>query len=206
MPSIQFGHDEDHDFRIRIPGESSAERIVRLRNRRRKIEADARAEAILRKTAGQKPYWVKCDVKGFPTGSRLYLWGSALRGYSHALDCSIVDLNKQPHTAIEAIRRRLDEAWEYVDYKLHDHAFEKHLKQILKNKRHLLKNRIEANKERPKTCTPEHWENMKLLIKHPEKIAEAERLKTVRGCNQTSSARGEESIRERLVCERDYVL
>ena len=54
--------------------------------------------------------------------------------YSHALDFSIVDLHNQPATAIEAIRRRLDESWEYVDYNLHDMAFEKHLKQILRTK------------------------------------------------------------------------
>jgi hypothetical protein len=181
------------------------DRTVRLRARRRKIEADARAEASFRKSAGKKPYWVRCNARGNPIGNRSYLWAMALRGYSHALDFSIVALHDQPATAIDAIRRRLDESWEYVDYNLYDIAFEKHLKQILKNKRYLIKSRIEDNKGKPRTCTQEHWENMKLLIKHPEKIAEAERLKAARGCLQTTlrSAHGEEFIREGLVSERD---
>ena len=203
IPAIQFGAEGEDDFRVRIPGESAAERTVRLRARRRKIEADARAEAVLRKATGKKPYWVRCNARGSPTGSRLYLWGAALRGYSHALDFSIVDLHDQPATAIEAIRRRLDESWEYVDYNLHDMAFERHLKQILKNKRYLIKSRLEGNKGKPRTCTQEHWENMKLLIKHPDKIAEAERLKVARGCQGTTSrsGHGEDFIREGLVSD-----
>jgi hypothetical protein len=181
------------------------DRTVRLRARRRKIEADARAEASLRKAVGKKPHRVRSNARGNPTGNRSYLWATALRGYSHALDFNIVDLHNQLATAIDAIRRRLDESWEHVDYNLHDIAFEKHLKQILKNKKYLIKNRIEGNKGKPRTCTQEHWENMKLLIKHPEKIAKAKRLKAARGCLQTTSRRahGEEFIREGLVNERD---
>ena len=163
---------------------------VRSRVGRKKIEVDARVEAILRKTARNKPYWVRCNAREFPTGNRLYLWGATLLGYSHALDFSIVDLHDQPATTIEAIRHQLDESWEYVDYNLYDSGSEKHLKQILKNKRYLIKSRIEGNKGKPRTYIQEHWENMKLLIKHLEKIAEVERLKAMHGCQQTTSRSG----------------
>jgi hypothetical protein len=70
---------------------------------------------------------------------------------------------------------------------LSNKAFKIYLKMSLKNKRHNLKVQIESWKERPKTCTPMHWENMKAMIYNPSKVEAVVELKVVRGCQQNPS-------------------
>jgi hypothetical protein len=64
-------------------------------------------------------------------------------------------------------------SWECIDYPLSNKAFKIYLKMSLKNKRHNFKVWIESRKERPKTCTPTHWENMKVMIYNLSKVEEA---------------------------------
>jgi hypothetical protein len=71
-----------------------------------------------------------------------------------------------------------------------DKAFKIYLKINLKNKRHNLKVWIESKKERPQTCAPMHWENMKVMICDPFKVEEATQLKVARGCQQNPSCLG----------------
>jgi hypothetical protein len=92
---------------------------------------------------GKKPYWVRCNVKGRPIGSIIYMLRSTLRGYSHGLDPSIIEVD-DPLIAITIILDKLAESWEYVDYYLSNKAFKIYLKMSLKNKRHNLKVQIES--------------------------------------------------------------
>ncbi len=100
------------------------------------------------------------------------MWGSTFRGYSHGLDLSIREVDDHPLTVVIAIQDRLVKSQEYIDYPLSDKAFMIYLKMNLKNKRHNLKVWIEYGKEHPKTCTPMHWENMKVMIRDPFKVEE----------------------------------
>jgi hypothetical protein len=56
---------------------------------------------------GKKPYWVRCDAKGKPIGSRRYMWGSSLRKYSHRFDPSMIEVDDHPLITVTAIWDRL---------------------------------------------------------------------------------------------------
>ncbi len=88
------------------------------------------------------------------------------------MDLSIIEADDHPFIVVIAIWDILAKSWEYIDYPLLDKAFKIYLKTSLKNKRHNLKVWIEFKKECPKTCTPTHWENMKVMIRDPSKVEE----------------------------------
>jgi hypothetical protein len=115
---------------------------------RRRIELVTKAEALIRKMYGKIPYWVRCDGKGKPIGSRRYMWGSIFRRYSHGVDLSIIEVDDHPLITITTISDIIVESWEYIDYPLSDKAFKIYLKTSLKNKRHDLKVWIESRKEK----------------------------------------------------------
>jgi hypothetical protein len=139
---------------------------------------------------GKTPYWVRCNGKGKPIGSRRYMWGSILRRHSHGLDPNIIEVDDHPLIAVTTIWDIMAKSWEYIDYPLSDKAFKIYLKTSLKNKRHNLKVWIESRKKYPKTCTPTHWENMKGMICNLSKVEEATQLKVTRGCEQNPSCLG----------------
>jgi hypothetical protein len=149
---------------------------------------------------GKKLYWVRCDGKGKPIGSRRYIWGSIFRRYSHGLDPNIIEVNDHPLVAFTTIWDIMAKSWRYIDYPLSNKAFKIYLKTILNNKRHSLKVWIESRKKRPKTCTPTHWENMKAMIHDLFKVEEATRLKVSRRCEQNPSCLGhvEDEIQTRF--------
>jgi len=64
-------------------------------------------------------------------------------------------------------------------------AFKIYLKTNLKNKKQNLKVWIESKKKCPKTCTPMHWENMKVMIRDPFKMEEVAQLRVARRCQQS---------------------
>ncbi len=78
-------------------------RATRLWACGRRIEPGTKAKAFIRKVNGKKPYWVWCDAKGRPIGSRRYMWGSIFRRYSHGLDPSIIEIDDHPFIVVTAI-------------------------------------------------------------------------------------------------------
>jgi hypothetical protein len=118
--------EDEEEYLGRLLGESIIIRATRLRARRRRIDFVARVEALIHKVNGKKPSWVQCDVKGRPIGSRRYMSRSTLKGYSHGLDPSIIEVD-DPLIVVTAIWDRLAESWENVDYPLSNKAFKIYL-------------------------------------------------------------------------------
>ncbi len=74
------------------------------------------------------------------------MWGSILRGYSHGLDPNIIKVDDHPLIVVIAIWDILAESWEYIDYPFSEKAFKIYLKTSLKNKRHIIRCKMDLLK------------------------------------------------------------
>jgi hypothetical protein len=95
--------EDEEEYLGQLPSEPTIIRASRLGVRRRRIESITRAKAPIRKMNGKKPYWVRCNAKGRPISSRRYMWGSTLRGYSHGLDLSIIEVDELQAQIVEMV-------------------------------------------------------------------------------------------------------
>lgn len=90
------------------------QQLAAQRKMRRDIIKRAREMAVGRKLEGKKPYFVRCDSFGKPQPPHRNMWVSMLRSYCSVFDPSIDNINAQPHPMMNAVKDRLDKAWEYI--------------------------------------------------------------------------------------------
>ncbi len=87
-----------------------------------------------------------------------------LCAYCSILHPSINNINPQPHALMNQVKAILDKSWEYVGYEPSYKEVKAQVNVYLKNRRHALKNLIEASALRPDDCPEDHWDNLKHLV------------------------------------------
>lgn len=113
---------------------NTKECVIALRKAHMNIMNNAQRQAIIRKSNGQKPFFVTCESSRKPKALHHNIWINILHGYYFVLDQSVDNINAKPHALMNEVKGRLDDNWDYVGYDLAYKEFKMQMNVCLKNK------------------------------------------------------------------------